>query len=1259
MKLRLGILGVAGAILGVLLMAAPAEARSFSIAGPFANYSAVPSEYKYNGGLLTWQNCTNNGFDNNEVFDWIHSTIGARSSTPIQVDITHNSAMNWKAGFTGSCEIVVMYGESLPNSTVYPLLKNGQPTGYGYKQDCGNLVRYDLPPEGWKSNGETEIFSTLTGWTKAHPRGAEMPVKVGDMVRWRHRVNITDRQGGAEAKFKVTTVSKKGTSVVQLAGGSANWTDHELTVSAAQQNTGWQERTWTVPTDAEDGDIYCQFWEWTPNEGGGTGKGSSESNREQCVKVLTDPNDWMLNGTTEIRPCGGAWGTSDIQVAPNGCAEWRHTLTKVGAVAFPGQVNFEQRRTEGNDYSGRQSGSRTGLPATNPFAIPLGSTGSFSYNVPEGQRICQNLGWTVPADAEKNGQTARLCATTLVVGSSTEYLSRLRACAVKVRSIAGNTVENCTPWVDLNNTPQEAPVNFAKTQDMLYFRYNLEKIAQYQSRRSVNYRPLSVLQSLNDPRTICATNPTEAKDCIPLGPNLTYTPPTTPGGSGTLNPSWLATPMEPWNRAADNCVLTPRPGSLKSSFNWTTLAPSSCTSTETQLSGGSNFEYRGTGHKVVNADLGVVKADLTQKISLKDAKIVVHQNNDTHQYKYRYKKKNSGTCASASWCSGGCASCTPPIPCSPGSCNSYTVNYFGAGSVSGTSCRYGCTGVDGTQDADGTFDENQHTWIEVMPDGPIEATASFAVPYNYNIVPQLNFLPANAQRIQIGGTNLSFSASFAVQPRTNTELNETYATATRPGTRWQITEFYLAPNVSNPNWADTLSYNGTALPCSAYSGAAFDCNITGGTGQLNTQSESSIANLQGGSTFSVGLTSRVVKDLEIGTKFCVSAAVMDDSSHTSGATGYVSGNGYTDTMRGEWKMTKPECVVVGKMPMANVIAGGLYSDGMIEGAIFEKQPQPQTGITNSTSPCPVGTGSMCAFGSWGEYEVVSNSAVYTFASGAALGVGAGGVPFGLTTATTLLSGNLMTGSCQIALLTFANSGCSPTSTTAPLGNMGGADTAHGMARNIRHRYSNYNDSYTAAERAARGIQVVDGFGGGSISNYNQRMNYLKSSGSITIEASTIQPGRTVVIDTPGTVTINGNITLSNGPYTDISQIPQVLIFAGSININSNVSQVDAWLLAGLNGGSGSINTCAGASGVSSVAALDGSKCTTRLAVNGPVMASRVALHRTHGAGIGMPASARPAEVFYLSPATYLWAYNQSSNLSQAYLTYAREVAPRF
>jgi len=383
-------------------------------------------------------------------------------------------------------------------------------------------------------------------------------------------------------------------------------------------------------------------------------------------------------------------------------------------------------------------------------------------------------------------------------------------------------------------------------------------------------------------------------------------------------------------------------------------------------------------------------------------------------------------------------------------------------------------------------------------------------------------------------------------------------------------------------------------------------------------------NLLFGSTFGLGITTQAIADAPIGTKFCVAVAVMDRDSTFN--------EGFGQASEGRWALTEPECVAIGKKPMANVLGNSLYSDGHIEGTTFDKIPHGQTDFG--------------AFGSWTEYAIVSAGDVRNIASGAALGVGAGGVPMGGSNATTMVPRGVLIGSCSIATLTFRNAGCYTLGgLSLALGQMAGASNlqAFGRARDISQRYLGRTD-------------VLLLTGDVSLSNATSRMNYVRSAGALTINASTIQPGRTVVVEAAGTVTIAGNITLHDGPYTDISQIPQVLIFAPNINVNPNVTRVDAWLLAGLDGGSGTINTCAGVTGVSQ---LDGITCTNQLRVNGPVMASRVLLHRTYGAGMGMPASARPAEVFFLSPATYLWAHNQSELLRQAFLTYAREVAPRF
>jgi hypothetical protein len=49
----------------------------------------------------------------------------------------------------------------------------------------------------------------------------------------------------------------------------------------------------------------------------------------------------------------------------------------------------------------------------------------------------------------------------------------------------------------------------------------------------------------------------------------------------------------------------------------------------------------------------------------------------------------------------------------------------------------------------------------------------------------------------------------------------------------------------------------------------------------------------------------------------------------------------------------------------------------------------------------------------------------------------------------------------------------------------------------------------------------------------------------------------------------------------------------------------------------------------------------------------------YGTGTFPYDSATPAEVFNLRADAYLWAYKQVENYSQAFVTYSREVAPRY
>ncbi len=180
--------------------------------------------------------------------------------------------------------------------------------------------------------------------------------------------------------------------------------------------------------------------------------------------------------------------------------------------------------------------------------------------------------------------------------------------------------------------------------------------------------------------------------------------------------------------------------------------------------------------------------------------------------------------------------------------------------------------------------------------------------------------------------------------------------------------------------------------------------------------------------------------------------------------------------------------------------------------------------------------------------------------------------------------------------------------------------------------------------------------------------------NITLTAnagSTLGSGQWLVVNAIGkNVTIASNLTYANGPFTSARNIPQLIIIANNITINSNVTRVDAWLVA-----RNAISTCeqqvngsgtaqwlsAGTNYASSNARLvigPGGQCTNPLRMNGPIIASKLYLRRTAGSGT-TTAAGDPAEVINLRPDAYLWA-NEWMNPLRPYQTATlTELPPRY
>jgi hypothetical protein len=170
----------------------------------------------------------------------------------------------------------------------------------------------------------------------------------------------------------------------------------------------------------------------------------------------------------------------------------------------------------------------------------------------------------------------------------------------------------------------------------------------------------------------------------------------------------------------------------------------------------------------------------------------------------------------------------------------------------------------------------------------------------------------------------------------------------------------------------------------------------------------------------------------------------------------------------------------------------------------------------------------------------------------------------------------------------------------------------------------------------------------------------RSTGNITISGGTLSAGKWIVINAPSSnVTISGNIQYANGPFTDASQLPQLVIIAQNITITDSVERVDAWLVApgtvATNGSvsNGVIRTCS-----SMPAQISDSVCNKRLTVNGPVIANKLIMLRSGGAGVN-ECRGDPAEVFNFRPDAYMWAAQQAESGGRVTTVSTKELPPRY
>lgn len=347
----------------------------------------------------------------------------------------------------------------------------------------------------------------------------------------------------------------------------------------------------------------------------------------------------------------------------------------------------------------------------------------------------------------------------------------------------------------------------------------------------------------------------------------------------------------------------------------------------------------------------------------------------------------------------------------------------------------------------------------------------------------------------------------------------------------------------------------------------------------------------------IAVAAQTIGDYPVGYRVCYALSVQPRTQSSS-----------------QWRHSAPDCVIISKKPKVQILGNDLIVGKQSTSAVVTATTRKSVSGTNRT------------YGSWGEYAVIASGQVTGMASGAGYSGGA-----------------TSTNYCLASLLTLSNATAANQTTHAS--SCSGA-TDKGLYA-VNRPLPDISSRLTPTDTATGSINLV---------NAPERV-YL-ATGSLDIVGGTIPRGKWIVINAPtATVTITDDIRYTSNTLQSLADIPQVVIIANQILIESDVRQVDAWLIA--SGTTGAINTCKGIANPADAGdPLTSSRCSNDLIVNGPVAARHLYLYRTAGAGAGA-ATGTPAEIFNLRPDAYLWATYYNSSAGRLPTVSTQELPPRF
>ncbi len=336
-----------------------------------------------------------------------------------------------------------------------------------------------------------------------------------------------------------------------------------------------------------------------------------------------------------------------------------------------------------------------------------------------------------------------------------------------------------------------------------------------------------------------------------------------------------------------------------------------------------------------------------------------------------------------------------------------------------------------------------------------------------------------------------------------------------------------------------------------------------------------------------------------------------------------------------YRVNHPVCVVIAKEPEVQFLGDDVHAGDNITGLPVNNNATVFTSHFNAQNS----VGQQATFGSWAEYGIFAPARISSISGGAVSG------PNGYAPAQIPdLTANP---------LSFANTGVIA---GYPYGDWGAAQQIPSI-----ESFAAQYPATSSVGASSLDLSAMQSLGVGTSSA--KHIMRVPLTAANTNLAGNFTANGVAILESQGTVTITGNINLQQQPITSLGSAAQVIIIADKIIVNSNVTNIDAWLVARPTVGDpsgGQISTCDSIM-PNYIDGLTLGVCNAPLQINGALMAREVQFRRTYGADKTTGYNT-PAEVVNLRADAYMWAQPASAGSGGGLpieTTFTTELPPRY